>query len=306
MDIRIDPEMQRHQPMSDSYKRRRGQLFEENEELMCMICLELANAATQVTCCGARNCRACISRCQYCPNCRQPVSPINIVCDVRCERLSAAALRPCIHDANGCRFEGNRVEVAAHEESCKFEPSSAVLQRFQTTAVRYKAVVQDMVLFTKRIEELSTHSLKLSAKYMKAAFGAQPIQEAMRLFHDIGAERRVYQVSRAESRDRAHTVSSGCAFWNNLSTLSFVIHESNYNVAAWFVKDEPGKIFVDESYPEVILYSKFLHPFDPKLSTSVEVNVSNFNFKTSEGAPNLMTSRELDEFCVNGNFYIAL
>jgi hypothetical protein len=305
MGIRIDPEMQRHQHMSDSSKRRRALPFEENDELLCMICLELANAATQVTCCGARHCRVCISRCKICPNCRQSVSAINIVCDVRCERLSAAALRPCIQAANGCRFEGNRVEVAAHEESCKFEPSFSVLQRLQSTVVLYKAVVQDTVLLSKKTEELMTQSLKLSAKYMKAALGALPIQEAMRLFHNIGSDRSIHQVSRAESRDRAHTVSHGCAYWDNLSSLSFVIHESNHNVAAWFVKDDPLKVFL-EIYPEVILSGKFLHPSDPRFSTSIEVNVSDFNFKTSEGAPNLMTSAELDEFCVNGNFYIAL
>ena len=87
---------------------------DENEELQCLICFELVVDAVQVRCCGALHCRACISQCEKCPMCRKPVNADTIIPDVRCERLSAAAIRPCSYAEEGCVFKANRASVAAH------------------------------------------------------------------------------------------------------------------------------------------------------------------------------------------------
>lgn len=69
--------------------------FDAIENLQCLICQELVVDAVQVLCCGALHCRACISKCDRCPQCRKHVNADCIGFDVRCERLSAAYVRPC-------------------------------------------------------------------------------------------------------------------------------------------------------------------------------------------------------------------
>jgi hypothetical protein len=82
-------------------------------------------------CCGALHCRACISKCATCPLCRKPVSADTIIPDVRCERVSAAAIRPCSYAEEGCVFKANRASVAAHEELCDYVPRSVLREKIQ-------------------------------------------------------------------------------------------------------------------------------------------------------------------------------
>ena len=119
-----------HSPasISTAIKRQRGS-SDENEELQCLICFQLAVDAVQVRCCGALHCRACISKCKTCPLCRKTLSADSIISDVRCERLSAAAPRPCSYAEEGCKFKGSRTSVSAHEELCDFVPRSILREK---------------------------------------------------------------------------------------------------------------------------------------------------------------------------------
>ena len=108
---------------------------EEQEELKCSICFVLVIDAVQVICCGTLFCRACICKCATWSLCRKPFS---IIPDVRCERLSAAAVRQC----SWCSFKGNRASVADHEaRECHLVPVGVMRKKtcrfrgsFQKTA----------------------------------------------------------------------------------------------------------------------------------------------------------------------------
>jgi hypothetical protein len=102
-----------------------------SESLQCLICQELVVDAVQVVCCGALHCRACISKCDRCPQCRKPVTADCIVRDVRCERLAAACVRPCPNAQHGCNFNKNRASVTEHEAICDFVPRSVLRQKIQ-------------------------------------------------------------------------------------------------------------------------------------------------------------------------------
>ena len=164
--------------LGDNPKRQRSEP-EENEEMQCLICLDLVVDAVQVSCCGALHCRACILHCTVCPQCRRAIP--SIVPDFRRERLSAAALRHCPQQENGCQFRGNRASVANHEEICDFVPRALLRTRIGKAEAENFASIQ-------RIKE-----------FMKCALNPQPAAAALRFFYSICASKGVFEISRAES-----------------------------------------------------------------------------------------------------------
>ena len=265
----------------------------ENEDLQCLICLELVVDATQVACCGALHCRACISQCTTCPNCRKRVSDINIVPDIRCERLSAAARRPCTYAEDGCVFEGNRASVIAHEDTCDFVPFSVLREQI-------KRVTREKNQETARISCLSAEKEDMQKELLKCALGPEPAENVLRFLYKLPPNHLVAQVSRTESRGQSY--SPLCWIFR---AISFRIHESHHNVAVWFVKDQNADQMHPNSYPAVWVRVKLLHPYDATKVKSISIQLSDLNEKQQVGCANFMTSTELDEFCVNGKYYLA-
>lgn len=164
---------------------------EEQEELKCSICLDLVIDAVQVICCGTLYCRACICKCATCPLCRKAFS---IIPDVRCERLSAAALRQC----SWCSFKGHRASVADHEaRECHLVPVGVLRKK------------------NADLEEAFRKQLVMQRALMLCALGPEPASQAMRALHNIDADRGIFVIDRAASAGNAHWVCSWFAIADN-------------------------------------------------------------------------------------------
>jgi hypothetical protein len=165
---------------------------EENEELKCSICFDLVVDAVQVICCGTLYCRSCICNCATCPLCRKAFS---IIPDVRCERLSAAALRQC----TWCSFKGNRTSAADHEaRECEFVPVGVLRKQNQD------------------LDEACRKQIMLQRALMRCALGPEPSVEAMRVLHSIHADKRIFVIDREEARGNAHWICSWFGVADNL------------------------------------------------------------------------------------------
>ena len=249
--------------------------LDASENLQCLICQELVVHAVQVVCCGALHCRACISKCDRCPQCRKLVTADCIIRDVRCERLAAACLRPCPNAQHGCDFNGNRASVTEHEAICDFVPRSVLRQKIQEVELELQqqaSLVEDFGL------RLETHEL--------------------RVLHSVPEVQCITAVDRAKAKGTSHAVIR----FPELHIKCFV-HELNHNVAVWLRKlpDFTPK------HPGTNTAFALLHPYDATLSKKVVFDVSKLNDSNTDGCgwPNFMTSKELDKYTVNGKYYVA-
>ena len=50
---------------------------------------------------------------------------------------------------------------------------------------------------------------------------------------------------------------------------------------------------------------RLLHPYDTQRAKMVAFDLTKLNTSFEDGFPNFMTSAQLDEYCVHGNYYIA-
>ena len=273
--------------VSTAVKRQRA-AADENEELQCLICCMLVVDAVQVRCCGALHCRACISKCTTCPMCRQPVNADTIIPDVRCERFSAAAIRPCAYAEEGCAFKANRSSVAAHEELCDYVPRNVLRQNIQK-------VERDMR------EQSLAHTTERQA-LLKCALGPEPAKNALKVLYNLPAADAVFEIDREAAKGRSHVVM-------NFAGGTFVtVHECNHNVAVWAIKSQPVFVFGPPPRPLAPpdrIHASILHPYDVCLSKTIRIISSDFDFKQQAGFENFMTSKQLDEHCINGKYYMA-
>ena len=211
--------------VSTAVKRQRA-AADENEELQCLICFELVVDAVQVRCCGALHCRACISKCTTCPMCRKPVNADTIIPDVRCERLSAAAIRPCAYAEEGCAFKANRSSVAAHEELCDYVPRSVLRQNIQKVA-------HDMR------EQSLAHTTERQA-LLKCALGPEPAKNALKVLYNLPAADAVFEIDREAAKGRSHVVMN----WSySTGGTAVTVHECNHNVAVWAIISQPVFVY---------------------------------------------------------------
>ena len=285
-------------PASVADLKRQRSACETNGELQCLICLELVVDATQVACCGALHCRACISQCITCPNCRKPVSAANIIPDFRSERLSAAAARPCLYADSGCNFEGNRAAAAAHEDVCCFVPFDVLRQQVKKVT---RDKDREIGLHMSRCLYLSAEKIEMQQALMKCALGPEPAENALRLLYELPPNYAVARVSRTESYGKSCSPLS----WISRS-VSFHIQENHHNVAVWFVKDADADRLNPNGYPEGrCLLVKLLHPYDVTRARPISIHLSQLNGLQQTGLPNFMTSSELDDYCVNGSYFLA-
>jgi hypothetical protein len=196
--------------VSTAVKRQRA-AADEHEELQCLICFELVVDAVQVRCCGALHCRACISKCATCPLCRKPVSADTIIPDVRCERLSAAAIRPCSYAEEGCAFKANRASVAAHEELCDYVPRSVLREKIQKVerdmreqslahmTERFRLIEQNSAIS----ERAKTEKIQMQQALVKCALGPEPAQAALRVLYGMRDDRIVCEIDREAAKGRS-------------------------------------------------------------------------------------------------------
>jgi hypothetical protein len=174
---------------------------EDNEELACCICSDLAVDAVQVSCCGALHCRTCISKCTACPMCRSPV--VSVLSDFRRERLSAAALRPCVNA--GCTFQGTRAAVTAHEDLCQYVPRGSLLAKI----VKLQSELQGaLTAHAAQIELMKNQMQRSQQSLMACALGADPATSAMQCLYGDRAK-KVFAVHRAEAHARQRSI----CFW---------------------------------------------------------------------------------------------
>lgn len=172
-----------------------------SDELVCSICFDLAVDAVQVSCCGALHCRACISKCTACPMCRNPV--LELVPDIRRERLSAATLRQCPHQ--GCAFEGNRASVASHEEDCEFVPRAVLKEK---NLLLQREALQAANASKIRIEQLEARQ----RAFVACAMSAQPAMSALRLIHNVCPSKQVFEIDRSAAGEHCVCVWRESAF----------------------------------------------------------------------------------------------
>jgi hypothetical protein len=293
--------------VSTAVKRQRA-AAEENEDLQCLICFELVVDAVQVRCCGALHCRACISKCATCPMCRKPVNADTIMPDVRCERLSAAAIRKCLYVEEGCTFNGNRASVAAHEELCEYVPRSVLREKIQKLENDVRE--QSLAHMTERFrltsensaisERAKTEKQQMQQALVSCALGPQPAHAALRVLYELEANTEVYEIDREAAKGRSHAVYES-NLWDNVKVVLHV-HESHHNVAVWLIKKQPYR---DTRMPKFSSCIMLLHPYDVTLAKYIFEEPTDLNGKHQVGVENFMTSKELDEYCVNGKYYIA-
>jgi hypothetical protein len=295
---------------STADKRQRA-AADENEELRCLICFELVADAVQVLCCGVLHCRACISKCATCPMCRKPVNADTITPDVRCERLSAAAIRMCSHVEEGCAFKGNRADVAAHEELCDHVPRSFLREKIQllekdilkqslahqTERVR---LMQENSEMSEQILEMKQKKKKMQRALVTCALGPQSAQAALRVLYKLHSSREVFEIDREAAKGRSHAVYESIMFGGLKVALH--VHESHHNVAVWLIKTQPDH---DRSMPRFSSSSRLLHPYDTTLALDIFGTPTDFNGLRQVGFENFMTSKQLDDHCVNGKYYIS-
>jgi hypothetical protein len=200
---------------------KRQHLVDARENLQCLICQELLVDAVQVVCCGALHCRACISRCDRCPQCGKPVNAGCIVPDVRCDRLAAACLRPCLNAQHGCDFIGNRTSVTAHEEICDFVPRSVLREKFLafvSESLQQASLVESLLARLQRQQTQADERAKLQQQFerekinvqramMRCAFGSEPAKAALRVLYAFLSDKVISVVDRRK-RPKAHRATS--------------------------------------------------------------------------------------------------
>jgi hypothetical protein len=275
------------------------------ENLQCLICQELVVDAVQVICCGALHCRACISKCDKCPQCRKHVNADCIVPDVRCERLTAACSRPCPNAQHGCDFNGNRASVTAHEDICEFVPRSILRGKIQAAQleIRQQETLLETLLARLSLQRQHTQAderTKLQTAMMRCALGNDPAKAALRVLYSLPEDIFISEVDREKARGKRHRV---VLFYHR--QVSLAVHESNHNVAVWFCKSSH---FTPKA-PGTNVRFVLLHPYDTALSKKVVFDVSVLNdveTGSSIGFPNFMTSEELDDHTVNRKYYITV
>ena len=85
------------------------------------------------------------------------------------------------------------------------------------------------------------------------------------------------------------------------------IHESNHNIAVWLIKRQPDcdtQFPNGFTHPKSVFSARILHPYDVTLAKEIRVQCAELNGQQQAGFENFMTSKQLDEYCINGKYYI--
>jgi hypothetical protein len=90
------------------------------------------------------------------------------------------------------------------------------------------------------------------------------------------------------------------------AVLSLNILESNHNVSVT-LKKQPSTMKPPAANRIVRQETRItlLHPFDASRSRELLLSTSSHNSHQLSINQNFMTSKELDEFCINGRYYVS-
>lgn len=245
------------------------------EDLLCSICLRMAVHAVQSACCGNLHCRSCIAvwlaSNSTCPCCRDRLRSDSVLPDIRAERRSAAALRPCSYINHGCRFEGNRAAMADHEIMCAFVPQEA----------------RERHIFK---------LLRTSENLVDAAFGPNPSIQVLKIMYGIPSNEVVLQIKRIRQQ-----LIEACHLKVADATFALEFDESNYNVGVYL-----RKFFAAEAPCDIKV--TLLHPKQTVLATDF-VFSQELTSSTTPGKAkgfHAMRSSAFDGYCVRGSFFVAI
>jgi hypothetical protein len=236
-----------------------------------------------------------------------------IVRDVRCERLAAACLRPCPNAQHGCDFNGNRASVIMHEAICDFVPRGVLRRKIQAVELEIQQQASLVETLLDRLQRQQTQADERSrlqyqfaleksnvqAAMMRCALGSDPAEAALRMLYSLPENRFIAAVDREKAKGTSHRVYS----FPNMH-ISCVVHELNHNVAVWFRKLSDFPFY----QPRTNAWFLLLHPYDTTLSKKLIFDVSKLNDVDTgdeHGCANFMTSTQLDEFTVDGKYYVA-
>jgi hypothetical protein len=152
-------------------------------------------------------------------------------------------------------------------------------------------------------EREKTEKIQMQQALVKCALGPQPAQAALKVLYKLRDDQNVYEIDREAAKGRCYGV---CNWFNGAVNLH--VHESNHNVAVWLIKRQP---VCDTQYPNGLpnpdrhFHTRILHPYDVTLKKEIRVQKAELNGKQQAGFENFMTSKQLDEYCVNGKYYMA-
>jgi hypothetical protein len=152
--------------------------------LVCLICSGLVVDAVQTPCCGRLHCRSCITKWlrfptsrSCCSHCRAKIEAVDLIRDVRCERLSAAKLRECPHAEHGCTILANRAAMIEHELVCDFVPR-CVLRQQRDAAIRERELV---VAKMEQKHQATNRSLRLQLQQLlTSSLGPNPAVDSIK------------------------------------------------------------------------------------------------------------------------------
>ncbi len=133
---------------------------------------------------------------------------------------------------------------------------------------------------------------------MRCALGSDPAKAALRVLYSLPEASCIAEVDREKAKGKLHRVFQFCNH-----QFSCAVHEKNYNVAVWFRKSSNFTPKAPGTNVRLVL----LHPYDTALSEELVFDASELNdVKTGSSLlyPNFMTSKELDEYTVNGKYYL--
>jgi hypothetical protein len=235
-----------------------------------------------------------------------------IVRDVRCERLAAACLRPCPNAQHGCDFNGNRASVTEHEAICDFVPRSVLRQKIQAVELEIQQQASLVETLLDRLQRQQTQAgersrlqqqfalekSNMQTAMMRCALGSNPAEAALRVLYSMPENTFLTEVDREKAKGTSH-----CVYTVPNLHISCCVHELNHNVAVWFRKlpdFAPGQ-------PGQSVRFVLLHPYNTTLSKKLIFDVSKLNDSDTgceKGWANFMTSTQLDEFTVDGKYYV--
>jgi hypothetical protein len=136
----------------------------------------------------------------------------------------------------------------------------------------------------------------MQAAMMRCALGSDPAKAALRVLHSWPEGKHISAIDREKT-----TGTSQCVYRSASHLFRCFVHELNHNVAVWFRKlPDFTPVPANQKLPFVLL-----HPYDATLTKELIFDVSKLNDSDEQGWPNFMTSKELDEYTVDGKYYVA-
>lgn len=134
---------------------------------------------------------------------------------------------------------------------------------------------------------------------MQCALGREPAEAALRVLYALPWASCIAAVNREKAKGKSQDVLECFTV-----QITMAVHELNHNVAVYVRKASNHAL----KAPGTKLRYVLLHPYDTALSKKLvfdaSVNLNEISDEHAMGWSNFMTSTELDEYTVNGKYYM--